>query len=151
MIYYKSKYLSERLLINLAKWKRWVREFLPPDPLGGLQSGYARQFNLKEAFRVYLGGQLVGAMRFSIPQTRKILTDLDSELEALGFYDLYPNQRRVPIENHWLCIYNMPQGGFEYGLGATPREPSKSKACFGGVLHLSEVYNAFLEGIDGIS
>ena len=48
--FYTNKELSRTFSINLAKWKRWSREFLPPDPLGGLQSGYARQYNLDEAF-----------------------------------------------------------------------------------------------------
>ena len=90
MIYYNSRELSDNLNVNLSKWKRWVREFLPPDPLGGLQSGYARQFNLKEAFRVFLGGYLVSALKFTIPEARQILTDLDNWLKSEGFYALRP-------------------------------------------------------------
>ncbi len=76
MIYFKSRYLAEKLDLNLAKWKRWAREFLDPDPLGGYQSGFARQFSFKEAFRVYLGGHLVGALGLTIPQARQILSGL---------------------------------------------------------------------------
>jgi hypothetical protein len=74
--FYLNRELSQRLNINLARWKRWSREFLPPDPLGGLQSGYARQYNLEEAFWVYLGGYLVSGLKFSIPETKMILNDL---------------------------------------------------------------------------
>ena len=90
MIYYNSRDLSDNLNVNLSKWKRWVREFLPPDPLGGLQSGYARQFNLKEAFRVFLGGYLVSVLKFTIPEARQILKDLDNWLKLEGFYALRP-------------------------------------------------------------
>ena len=90
MIYYNSRDLSDNLNVNLSKWKRWVREFLPPDPLGGLQSGYARQFNLKEAFRVFLGGYLVSVLKFTIPEARQILKDLDNWLKSEGFYALRP-------------------------------------------------------------
>ena len=63
--FYQNRELSQKLGVKLAKWKRWSREFLPPDPLGGLQSGYARQYNLNDAFSVYLGGYLVSELKFS--------------------------------------------------------------------------------------
>lgn len=106
MIFYNSRELSNKLNVNIAKWKRWVREFLPPDPLGGLQSGYARQFNLKEAFRVFLGGYLVSALKFTIPEARQILKDLDSWLKTEGFYALQPQNNAKAINgSHALRIY----------------------------------------------
>jgi hypothetical protein len=84
--FFTNRELSERLGINLAKWKRWSREFLPPDPLGGLQSGYARQYNPNEAFTVHLGGYLVAHGKFSIPEAKQILQDLHSWLSGNGFY-----------------------------------------------------------------
>lgn len=85
--YYFSRDLSRKLRIPLNRWKRWAREFLPPDPLGGLQSGYARQFSTREAFTVYLGGFLVAGLGFSIPQARQVIRDLSgwmrkSDLDA---------------------------------------------------------------------
>ena len=74
--FYSSRELSRMLRIPLNRWKRWSREFLPPDPLGGLQSGYARQFSPREAFIVYLGGFLVSGLGFSIPQARQVISDL---------------------------------------------------------------------------
>jgi hypothetical protein len=84
--YYTNRQLSGRFNINLAKWKRWSREFLPPDPLGGHQSGYARQYTQDDAFTVYLGGHLVADLRFTIPETKRILTDLSTWLGENGFY-----------------------------------------------------------------
>ena len=84
--FFVNKELSQKLNINLAKWKRWSREFLPPDPLGGLQSGYARQYNPNEAFTVYLGGYLVADLKFSIPEAKQILQDLRGWLGEKGFY-----------------------------------------------------------------
>jgi hypothetical protein len=84
--FFVNKELSQKLNINLAKWKRWSREFLPPDPLGGLQSGYARQYNPNEAFTVYLGGYLVADLKFSIPEAKQILHDLRGWLGEKGFY-----------------------------------------------------------------
>jgi hypothetical protein len=83
--YYNNKQLSIKLNLNLAKWKRWSREFLPPDPLGGLQSGYARQYHPDQAFTVCLGGYLVSEMKLSIPEVRMILEDLHPWLQENGF------------------------------------------------------------------
>ena len=79
--FYMNRELSSRLNIPLNRWKRWAREFLPPDPLGGLQSGYARQYNLRDAFTVYLAGYLVSGLGYSIPETRQILRDLNGWLQ----------------------------------------------------------------------
>lgn len=99
MIYYNSKYLSERLGVNLAKWKRWSRTFLAPDPLGGLQSGVARQFNLKDCFKVYLGGYLVGHIKFSVPDAARILRDLSPWLKQNGFFQLTPMGPSDSLQN----------------------------------------------------
>ena len=84
--FYTNKDLSQALGINLAKWKRWSRDFLAPDPLGGLQSGYARQYNPDEAFTVFLGGYLVSGLKFTIPEAKQILQDLHAWLVKYGFY-----------------------------------------------------------------
>jgi hypothetical protein len=84
--FYTNRDLSKRLGINLAKWKRWSREFLPPDPLGGMQSGYARQYHPDQAFTVFLGGHLVADLKFSIPEARHIMQDLKSWFSDKGFF-----------------------------------------------------------------
>jgi hypothetical protein len=117
MIYYNSRYLSDLAEINLAKWKRWVREFLPPDPLGGMQSGYARQLNLKDAFQVYLGGHLVQSLKFSVAEARSILFDLQEWLQQNGFFALTVNNFDFRSENvilHRLYIVSLGRKGFGY-------------------------------------
>lgn len=84
--YFTSRELALKFKINLARWKRWSRVFLPPDPLGGLQSGYARQYSIDQTFCVYLGGILVSELRFSIPEAQLILRDLTPWLGAAGIY-----------------------------------------------------------------
>lgn len=74
--FYSNRELSERLATKLSKWKRWSREFLPPDPLGGMQSGYARQYAIDQAFTVFLGGYLVAELHFSIPEAKQIVQEL---------------------------------------------------------------------------
>ena len=44
--------------------------FYRPIPLGGLRTGYARQFSYKEAFCVFLAGYLVSALKFSVPEAK---------------------------------------------------------------------------------
>ncbi len=97
--FYTNQELSQKLHINLARWKRWSREFLPPDPLGGLQSGYARQYNPDEAFAVFLGGYLVGDLKFTIPEARRILRDLNNWLAAHKFYFDYAGSAQSTKEN----------------------------------------------------
>jgi hypothetical protein len=79
--YYLNRELAMRLEIPLSRWKRWSREFLPPDPLGGLQSGFARQYSIRDAFVVYLAGYLVSSQAYSIPEARQILQDLKGWLQ----------------------------------------------------------------------
>src|SRR5210317_2245081 len=74
--FFTNRELSDRLGIRLSKWKRWSREFLPPDPLGGMQSGYARQYTIDQAFTVFLGGHLVAYLHFSIPEAKQIGMEL---------------------------------------------------------------------------
>lgn len=84
--FFTNRELSDKLGINLAKWKRWSREFLPPDPLGGMQSGYARQFNPDQAFTVFLGGHMVADLKFSIPEANQIVKDLNKWMSEKGFF-----------------------------------------------------------------
>lgn len=114
MIYFDSKYLAEHLGINAAKWKRWAREFLPPDPLGGYQSGYARQFSCKDAFRVFLGGYLVAGMRFTIPEARQVLFDLDAWMKKQGFYAMPGDPRNASVKEDHIYIYDLGKCRFAY-------------------------------------
>ena len=114
MIYFNSKYLSESLNINPAKWKRWAREFLPPDPLGGYQSGFARQFSYKDAFRVFLGGYLVSQLRLTIPEARRILMDLDTWMKKQGLYSLPGDPRSSDSKADHVHIYDLGEGKFAY-------------------------------------
>jgi hypothetical protein len=114
MIYFDSKYLSDSLKINAAKWKRWAREFLPPDPLGGYQSGYARQFSNKDAFRVFLGGYLVSVLRLTIPEARQVLKDLDAWMKHKGFYSLPGEFPDVGAGEDNVYIYDLGGGRFAY-------------------------------------
>jgi hypothetical protein len=127
--FYSNKELSQAFQINLAKWKRWSREFLPPDPLGGLQSGYARQYNLDEAFRVFLGGHLVGDLKYTIPESRQILDDLHHWLIEHNFYFDFSGDSdrsqasRQSVQNYQIAIVprKIPGGrtaGFSYWITA---------------------------------
>jgi hypothetical protein len=90
--YYTNRELSEKLEINLARWKRWSRSFLPPDPLGGMQSGYARQYAFKDLLKVFIGGYLLSHLKMSVPESRRVLADLSPWLKKKGFFDWHgPN------------------------------------------------------------
>jgi hypothetical protein len=85
--YYTNRELSKILNVNLARWKRWSRSFLRPDPLGGRQSGYARQYAYRDLFKVYLGGHLLSHQKLSVPESRQVLADLSPWLNKNGFFD----------------------------------------------------------------
>ena len=106
--FYTNQELSQGLNIKLSRWKRWSREFLPPDPLGGFQSGYARQYNPDEAFTVFLGGYLVGDLKFSIPEARLILQDLRYWLVEHKFYFGYTDSVPSTTKNiHEIQYYQI--------------------------------------------
>ena len=84
--FFTNRELSDKLGIKLAKWKRWSRKFLPPDPLGGMQSGYARQYHPDQAFTVFFGGHLVADLKFSIPEAFQIIKDLNKWMLEKGFF-----------------------------------------------------------------
>ena len=86
--YYTNREISEKLEINLARWKRWSRSFLPPDPLGGMQSGYARQYAFKDLFKVYLGGHLLSHLKLSVAESQQVLNDLSPWMKKNGFLEL---------------------------------------------------------------
>ena len=115
--FYTSQQLSRAFDIKLARWKRWSREFLPPDPLGGLQSGYARQFNADQAFTVYLGGFLVRNLRFTIPEARAILSDLNDWLVEQRFFTTFtrsdPSNGDTPagIDHYLIAICRIGGAG----------------------------------------
>ena len=179
MIYYNSRYISQRLDINLARWKRWVREFLPPDPLGGMQSGVTRQFNTKDAFKVYFGGYLVGKLKFSIPHALTVLTDLSPWLKDHGYYRIHTRPSLNRIEEtapHRLFIYPNHNRGFVYemrtvvsteivdgrrqlqrercsliGNGRSGGDSDHIHPMFGFMVSLTELYTDFLRRLASAS
>ena len=94
--FFTNRDVSKSLDINLSRWKRWSREFLPPDPLGGMQSGFARQYSPDDAFKVYFGGHLVADLKFTIPEARQILTDLQAWFVEKGFY--FDSRRNATVD-----------------------------------------------------
>lgn len=85
--FFTNREMSQKLGIKLSRWKRWSREFLPPDPIGGRQSGLARQYTADEAFTVYLGGHLVAELNLAIPEARRILSDLQPCFEKFDWFN----------------------------------------------------------------
>ena len=106
--FYLNRELADCLGFKLSRWKRWSREFLPPDPLGGLQSGFARQYNLADAFHVYLGGHLVADLNFPIPETRVILEDLKPWVRSQFFShskNNVPSSVALPAKEYRIHIF----------------------------------------------
>ncbi len=98
MLYATSRELAKAFGIKVSRWKRWSREFLPPDPLGGYQSGYCRQYNFRDIFLVALAGHLVSDFKLAIAEARQILADIQPWLQDTGFMDLTPNHHLLAPE-----------------------------------------------------
>jgi len=94
-----ARQASSVFRVKLATWKRWSREFLPPDPKARLRSGQTRLFSPNQAFEVFLGSHLVSFLGYSIPETRAIIGMLRPWLRKNGIYpdvsDLAPGVLRT--------------------------------------------------------
>jgi hypothetical protein len=110
--------LSEKFDIEFQKWKRWSREFLPPEKIRSLAKGYAREYSQNEAFIVLLGGHLVSALDFSIPDAKKIIEDLTPFFNSKGLFPSVKNFRpakKDKLVKGWkVTIYPDDQLGFDY-------------------------------------
>jgi len=76
--------------------------------LGGLQSGFARQYSLVDAFHVYLGGHLVADLNFPIPETRLILDDLKPWVRSQFFshkHNKVPPSVALPTKEYRIHIF----------------------------------------------
>ena len=113
---YQNRELAQKLKINLAKWKRWSREFLPPDPVAGMQCGFAREYNPEEAFSVYFGGHLVSILKFSIPDAKVIVNDLLPWFYKRGFFPLkdWKDKRKEDPVEYWAMDIKQGEHGFMY-------------------------------------
>jgi len=112
-----ARQISSFLNVKLATWKRWSREFLPPDPKARMRSGQTRFFSLDQAFEVYLGAHLVSLLKFSIPEAREILGGLKQWLRKNGVYPETSDanseamRRRQQLQ---VIIHQKEDGSFRY-------------------------------------
>lgn len=112
--YYTNREVSEKLEINLARWKRWSRSFLSPDPLGGMQSGYARQYIFKDVIKVYLGGYLLAHLKMGVPESVQVISDLSPWFKKNGYFDINgsaPKTTSAEFQSRAHRIYFSPAGG----------------------------------------
>jgi hypothetical protein len=81
-----ARQASALFRVKLATWKRWSREFLPPDRKARMRSGQTRFFSLDQAFEVFLGAHLISFLRYSIPEAKDIIGVLKAWLRKNGVY-----------------------------------------------------------------
>ncbi len=112
--YYTNREISGKLEINLARWKRWSRSFLPPDPLGGMQSGYARQYIFKDVIKVYLGGHLLSHWKMGVPESLQVINDLSPWFKRTGYFEINgsaPKSASAEFQSRAHRIYFSPARG----------------------------------------
>ncbi len=87
---FDARQVSSFFQVKLATWKRWSREFLPPDRKARMRSGLTRFFSPDQAFEVYLGAHLVSFLRYSIPEAREVIKGLRTWLRKNAIYPETP-------------------------------------------------------------
>ena len=109
----RTREVAKRTGLPHTKIKRYAREFLGYDPRVRMQGGRAREYTVRDAFRVYLGGRLVHDLGYSILEAKHILKDLWPWLEAKG---MMPEGKRLDNFQWTIWIMNHPQkpGRFRY-------------------------------------
>ena len=69
-----------------------------------MQSGYARQYAIDQAFTVFLGGYLVAELHFSIPEAKQIVQELDPWINRTKQL-LLEKQLKRPLEDTQVYIF----------------------------------------------
>jgi len=93
---YLNKELAEAFGVDVLKWRRWSRDFLPPDPVAGSRSGHARRYSETDALTVFLAGlKLVGERKMSIPSARAAIQEIMPWLESKGLLPITGHKRRM--------------------------------------------------------
>lgn len=105
--------LAELFKIDLLKWKRWSREFIPPDPAAGRQAGIARDLTPSEALLVFLGGRLVEWHRLRIEETRNVLRQLVPWMKTHGFLPVeHYGEAKDAVKKWEIQIWRLPNGHY---------------------------------------
>jgi len=80
-----NRELFEAFDVVESTWKRWSREFLPPDPAAGKSKGKARKYTQDEAFKVWFGGQLLTEKQMSVVEAKDVVKALGIYMDVKGF------------------------------------------------------------------
>ncbi len=91
---------------------------------------------------MFLGGYLVSALKFNIPEARQILSDLELWLKDKGYYVLQVNHQQAKSQVSHIYIYTLSNGKFGYAIRNLSPNGSKGngETCL-------ERYNLELVGI----
>lgn len=90
---FTGRELAKKMEVPFDTFKRWVREFLPPDSESGRQKGKARLFCTSEAYKIFLAKHLVGRLKLTIEESRQVLKDI---WQWLMQNNLHPQAARLP-------------------------------------------------------
>jgi hypothetical protein len=145
---FTNKELSDKLKINLAKVRRWSREFLPPDHKATMRSGYARELTEEEAYEVFLGGHLVSVLRFQVHEAKGIIEDLRAWIKSKGLYPgkAYAEARR---DNPYFFHVHIMRNSEGEGLYYEMRQQLKKKPHKGDRTVTVEEYRAEVMAREG--
>jgi hypothetical protein len=145
-----NKEFSERFNEPLTKVRRWVREFLPPDPIAKRRSGISRHMTITEAYEVFWGKELVVYYGFTVLEAKTIIKDLKQWL--IGRHSLLSKSHRKGRKGepyaHYIHVGRVKGiAGFNYKIR---EQLDRSTKWDGGVATVEERYRVInLEKLEG--
>ena len=71
------KEVSKETGVNLAKLKRWGREFLPADCMAGQSQGVPRFLTKSQVETLLIAGRMVSELKCQISDIRKIFSEIE--------------------------------------------------------------------------
>jgi hypothetical protein len=149
--FFTNREVSNRLDINLSKWKRWSREFLPPDPLGGMQSGFARQYSPDGAWFAekgfYFDARSNGTVNQGVDQLiKKYIIFIEREKDPGNticfMYTIRGIISNEPVNYNGFEV--MKELYMETSIGLHPKKMSTIDMNIVNVLNITDVLNSFV-------
>ena len=95
-------------------WKKWSREFLPPDPASGKGRGRTRSYTPEDAFTVYLGGLMVSEKAMTFKESKEAIKIIISFMQNREYFPLvesfWQKRKDQNIEKWNVEITRTPEG-----------------------------------------
>ena len=119
-----NRELSKAFDVIDTTWKKWSREFLPPDPLSGKGRGRTREYTPEQAFVVYLGGIMVSEKAMTFRETREALDVICDFMKKKGLFTIKEAFQNIMSNSSetWEIMITRTPGGSNYTVESVIEE-----------------------------